>query len=124
MDPLQKTSDLIWQDAQHRVLFTLLDELASVDSTDGVLGRLTYYAESHFVIEEEYMARLAYPRELEHRLAHDRFREELSQMMDDPQQHDVASRQLISTFLTEWLKRHVLGVDKQLEAFILQSNQK
>ncbi len=28
---------------------------------------------------------------------------------------------LVSIYLTEWLKRHVLGIDKDLEAFILAS---
>jgi hemerythrin len=121
MDPLKQTSELIWQDAQHRVLFTLLDQLAKDDSTLSIMHRLTFYAESHFAIEEEYMARLGYPGEHEHRRAHDRFREELRQMMQQPEQHDQATRELISTFLTEWLKRHVLGIDKRLEAFILKS---
>lgn len=31
---------------------------------------------------------------------------------------------MVSTFLTEWLKRHVLGIYKDLEAFILASDLK
>ena len=31
---------------------------------------------------------------------------------------------LVATFLSEWLKRHVFGVDKELEAFILGADAK
>ena len=37
---------------------------------------------------------------------------------DEP---DAVFREIIATFLTEWLTRHVFGTDKELEAFILQS---
>jgi hemerythrin len=57
--------------------------------------------------------------------AHDKFRHELEQMMvDNADGHDSISRQLISTFLREWLKRHVFGIDKPLEAFLLAAEAK
>jgi hemerythrin len=37
---------------------------------------------------------------------------------------DDMFREIIATFLTEWLTRHVFGIDKELEAFILQSSAK
>ena len=58
---MQKTSDIIWQDAQHQVLFKLLDEIAEENSAALILDRLKFYAESHFSIEEQYMELLAYP---------------------------------------------------------------
>jgi hemerythrin len=33
-------------------------------------------------------------------------------------------RDLVATFLTQWLTRHVFGIDKDLEAFILASDRK
>jgi len=119
---MQKTSDILWQDTQHQVLFVLLDQIAEDGSAAGVLHQLTYYAENHFAIEEEYMTRLNYPGLDEHVQAHNRFREELAQMLLDTEQHDAISRQVISTFLREWLTRHIFGIDKQLEAFILQAD--
>ena len=118
---MQKTSDVLWQDTQHQVLFDLLDEIAEPDSESIVLEKLSFYAESHFALEEAYMATLHYPGEAEHKQAHDKFREELAQMFDPNQTHDAISRQVISTFLTEWLKRHIFGIDKKLEAFLLES---
>lgn len=118
---MQKTSDVIWQDTQHQVLFRLLDEVAETDSAAEVLRQLRYYAESHFALEERYMSLLDYPGKEEHVAAHDKFRSELRQMFEGGE-HDAASRQLISTFLTEWLKRHVFGIDKKLEEFLLANN--
>ena len=119
---MRKTSDVIWQDAQHQTLFDLLDQIAEDSSGIEVLDRLKFYAESHFVIEEKYMEELNYPGFAEHLAAHDKFRLELADMMDNPGKHDATSRQIISTFLTEWLKRHVFGIDKKLELFIFESN--
>ena len=103
---MQKTSDVIWQDAQHQVLFRLLDEVAGESPADDILNQLKFYAESHFSLEEHYMEVLDYPGRAEHVQAHDKFRQELEQMMiDNVEGHDSISRQLISTFLREWLDR-------------------
>jgi len=119
---MRKTSDVIWQDAQHQVLFDLLDQIAEADSSLQVLHQLKFYAESHFALEEKYMLLLDYPDYSEHLSAPDKFREQPSAMMESPQDHDTDSRQIISTFLTEWLKRPVFGIDKKLENFIFASN--
>ncbi|MEP5764201.1 MAG: hemerythrin family protein [Halieaceae bacterium] len=121
---MEKTSDIIWQDAQHQVLFELLDRIAEEGSATMVLHQLEFYAESHFAIEEQYMEELAYPGQEEHRQAHDKFRQELARMLEDSSEHDQVSRQVISTFLREWLKRHIFGIDKKLEDFILASKVK
>jgi hemerythrin len=118
---MEKTSDVLWQDTQHQVLFSLLEEIAEPNSERLVLEKLSFYAENHFALEEAYMSSLQYPGEEEHRRAHDKFRQELGQMLNPEANHDLASRQIISTFLTEWLKRHIFGIDKQLEAFLLNS---
>jgi hemerythrin len=118
---MRKTSELIWQDAQHQVLFDLLDQIAEQDSSLAVLHQLKLYAENHFALEETYMLRLEYPGYSEHLRAHDKFREQLVQMLVDAEDYDNSSRQIISTFLTEWLKRHVFGIDKKLEEFIFSS---
>lgn len=118
---MQKTSDVIWQDAQHQVLFQLLDEVAEEGSATDVIRRLKFYAESHFSLEEEYMRILDYPGHEAHVRAHDHFRAELAEMSADAEDHDNISRQIISTFLREWLTRHIFGIDKELEAFLLAS---
>ena len=118
---MEKTSDVIWQDTQHQMLFRLLDEVGHTGRAEAVLHRLKFYAESHFGLEETYMELLDYPKREEHIRAHDRFRDELKTMINTPESRDIATRQIISTFLTEWLKRHIFGIDKELEAFLLEN---
>lgn len=117
---MRKTSEIIWQDAQHRVLFEILDLVKSSEEGSKVLFRLRDYTENHFSLEERYMEELDYPGLEAHTQAHNSFRSEINQLLEQGVEPDAAFRDLIATFLTEWLKRHVFGIDKELEAFILQ----
>jgi hemerythrin len=121
---MQKTSDIIWQDTQHQVLFELIDKIKEVPFDPDILVRLKLYAEHHFILEETYMLKLEYPDADQHVHAHDRFREELAAMLEtDPSMHESLQISL-SDFLYKWLKLHVLGIDKKLEDFVLKSDSK
>ena len=121
---MQKTSDIIWQDTQHQVLFELIEKIKEVPFDPDILTRLKLYAEHHFSLEETYMLQLEYPHRDEHIEAHDRFREELAAMLEtDPSMH-VALQVSLSDFLYKWLKLHVLGIDKELEDFVMKSSAK
>lgn len=121
---MRKTSEIIWQDAQHQVLFDILDLVREPGSDRLILEKLRDYTENHFALEELYMLQLGYPGRDEHVRAHDRFREEIEKLLHNDQHHDALFMDVISTFLTEWLTRHVFGVDKKLEDYILLSNVK
>ncbi len=121
---MRKTSDIIWQDAQHQVLFEILDLLKEPTADRQVLCKLEDYTKYHFALEEQYMLELDYPGRAEHVLAHQRFRNEISELVREGSEPDAEFRGIIATFLTEWLTRHVFGIDKQLEDFILQSSVK
>jgi len=121
---MEKTSDLIWQDTQHQSLFKLIDDLKTLESASNIFEQLSNYAENHFCIEEAYMKQLNYPRMMEHIDAHNKFRTELKVMTIDHHKFDEQVRESISTFLREWLTRHVLGIDKDFEAFVLSSKYK
>ena len=121
---MRKTSELIWQDAQHQVLFEILDRIKQPGSGREVLCRLKDYTEYHFALEEQYMLQLDFPGREAHMRAHDRFREEIFQLLEEIDEPSSLDRDLISTFLTEWLTRHVFGIDKALEDFVLNSKAK
>ena len=122
--PMRKTSELIWQDAQHQVLFEILDVIGRPNANADVLRQLQHYTETHFSLEEHYMELLDFPGRDAHCEAHNRFRSEISQLMASDMEQDAGFCELISTYLTEWLTRHVFGIDKELEAFILASSAK
>jgi hemerythrin len=121
---MKKTSELIWQDKQHQVLFELIDQLESRNFDRSIFGRLYDYAEHHFSMEEFYMKELEYPGIEEHIIAHNRFRSELDDMLQMQHTHDEAFRQVLAEFLRNWLTGHIFGIDKDLEEFVLKSNRK
>ena len=121
---MRKTSELIWQDAQHQVLFQILDTIGQPESEADVLQQLQHYTETHFSLEERYMELLDFPGRDAHRQAHDQFRAEINKLMASDMEQDANFRALISTYLTEWLSRHVFGIDKELETFIMASSAK
>lgn len=121
---VRKTSELIWQDTQHQTLFHLIDQLKTVGSGIDVFTKLNDYAESHFSLEESYMLKLNYPRAKEHIKAHNKFRAELAMMALDQHEFDEQMRESLALFLREWLTRHIFGIDKDFEAFVLNSNYK
>lgn len=118
---MKKTSELIWQDKQHQVLFALIDQINAKKIDASIFRQLFEYAENHFVMEEEYMIKLNYPAAQQHIRAHNKFREELQIMMQEYTSYDDLFRQALAEFLTNWLKGHIFGVDKKLEDFILNS---
>lgn len=119
-----KTSELIWQDAQHQVLFKLIEDIKREPFDRSIFCQLQAYAEHHFSLEEVYMRELCYPEIDEHIKAHDRFREELTDMVASPLSINRELQDSLSLFLSEWLRLHVMGIDKKLEAFILESESK
>jgi len=118
---MRKTSALIWQDAQHQVLFEILDLIKLPSADREVLCRLKDYADNHFALEEQYMRELNFPGRVEHMQAHARFRREIAELLEGGDALDDQFREIIATFLTQWLTLHVFGIDKVLEEFILQS---
>lgn len=116
-----KTSDIIWQDAEHQVLFEILDQIRQPGSGDRAITRLQEYTESHFEVEEQYMLALDYPDREEHVHAHNQFRKEIELLLKGGEPDDQY-REMIATFLTQWLHRHVYHTDKKLEAFMLDSD--
>jgi hemerythrin len=121
---MRKTSDVLWQDAQHQVLFEIIDMLAEPGAGSQVLSKLRDYTENHFGLEELYMLELDYPGREAHVRTHDKFRQEIDKLLQGGQEHDPAFMGIISTFLTEWLSCHVFGIDKELEEFLLSSGSK
>lgn len=115
-----KTSDVIWQDAQHQVLFETLELIKQPGSDRQVIVKLRDYTETHFEMEERYMLAVGFPDRDEHVEAHDRFRHEIGFVLE-AEELDDQFRELSAIFLAQWLRRHVFGSDKVLADYILSS---
>ena len=121
---MDKTSDIIWQDSQHQILFELIDRIKEIPFDPEIIVRLRLYAENHFTLEEIYMEKLNYPEIEAHILAHNRFREELEALAEIEADGSSDIQVAMSNFLYKWLKMHVLGIDKKLEDFVMRSDVK
>jgi hemerythrin len=117
------TSELLWQETQHRRLFELLDALEGDAELAPLLSELHRYAEEHFTLEEAYMDAIAFPERAAHLRAHNKFREQLAGLSREGSRGEE-TRGLTAMFLREWLTRHIYGTDKVLEAFIVDSELK
>ena len=93
-----KTSELIWQDTQHQILFKLIDKIKEEPFDYEILNKLQLYAEHHFCLEEAYMAELDYPQAEAHIEAHDRFREELASLVETQSNMDSALQEALFLF--------------------------
>lgn len=102
-----KITDLISQDTQHQVLFQFIDRIREVPYDHEITNKLMLYAEHHYVLEEAHMKQLDYPHAAAHIQAHNRFRDELTAMIQaDPdmwQAFAVRKRSLSKDGLTLWL---------------------
>lgn len=122
-----KTSELIWQDAQHQDLLAIVNTLKhSTDPDPALLDKLADYVAYHFSLEEKYMQLTNYPRAKEHIHAHRAFEDKINGMKRSKlimqagfKQHSF--RKEVTDYLNDWLIKHVMGIDKDLEDHIMKS---
>lgn len=108
-------------DAQHRSLFTALNQLHDAIGSEGgsgliaqTLDFLVDYAGTHFRDEEARMLSLDFPGLREHEAEHRRL---LSQVADSVVRYKSnptsASAEALAAFLVDWLTDHIMLMDKQ-----------
>lgn len=116
-------------DLQHQKLFDLINQLYAAwqnskrDSADislmeemslqySTLEKLIEYTEYHFATEEKYMEQSQYPGYELQKKEHGQFTNEVTAMQEDFRSGKNVSTTDIIKFLVEWLKDHILGIDK------------
>jgi hemerythrin len=113
-------------DAQHRELLEQADRLlGAIGSDPAAVGRvldfLCDYAVSHFEMEERLMEQKGYPQAEAHRAAHASFVRAFGRLrydydLDGPTE---GFNELVSGWLVEWLKGHILDVDLALGRWLI-----
>lgn len=114
---------LLWQDFQHSQLLDCIDTLnqareksREAQEFERALDFLEFYIDSHFALESVYMASLKYPKKRMHELLHNDFVRMVAlfrrraRVTNEPE--------ALVAELCDWLKSHILGVDKELAEFI------
>jgi len=112
-------------DNEHKKLVELVNSLhdnmklgKGKESVSRVLDELIKYTGTHFRHEEMVMQANNYPGYLVHKAEHEKL---VKQVLDFKQKFDAGSVSLsisIINFLQDWVKNHILKIDKQYSDFL------
>jgi len=107
-------------DQQHKKLLAMLSDLGdALGAGEGymVLGKITNdlmtYTAAHFQTEENYFARFAYPDTDKHKREHAFFVKKVADFKRELANGKAMLATEVAQFLSDWLKQHIMGSDKQ-----------
>ncbi len=111
-------------DNQHKDLFKYLNELSDAMSSgkgneviSKILDSLLSYTTTHFKHEEEIFDKYNYPDKDFHIAKHEEFVAKIVQFKNDFDMGKALLSVKILRFLTDWLKEHINGTDKDYVEF-------
>jgi hemerythrin len=106
-------------DAQHKVLFDTINELAGAMRTGhgqqvirDVVERLAAYTRTHFLREELLMQQCGYPQLAQHRAQHSKLMADVEKYRNDLAEGRNPNTVAVLAFLQSWLVEHIRGSDK------------
>lgn len=105
-------------DEQHKKLVNCINLLhqAFIDKKGpelqaAIIAEMCDYAAYHFALEEELMAKSAYPGLAAHREEHEQFASEAADLKARSDSGALILTIVLLSFLKDWLKNHILGTD-------------
>ncbi len=115
-------------DRQHEQLFLLTNQaqtllkdqnmLYKFDDLKKILEGIRSYTLSHFVDEEAFMKNAGYVKLEEHLALHQKFLDDLTRIDEEASRVSLGTQDSILKelldYLTEWLHRHILLIDKEM----------
>jgi hemerythrin len=111
-------------DKEHQGLVMLINTLhdkmlegRAKDVLAPILEKLVDYTHTHFTNEETLFKVHGYPESAQHRTEHDAFRKKTSQLYEDFKSGQGGLSVEITSFLRDWLVKHIMGTDTQYMAF-------
>jgi hemerythrin-like metal-binding protein len=112
-------------DDQHKKLIALINELHEAMSLGkgrqvigSVLEELLKYTDYHFKAEEKAFDEFGYPQSAEHKRAHAGFIQKMKDLSDAHAKGSFMVTADTLGMLVDWLKDHIMGVDKQYAPFL------
>ena len=84
------------------------------------LDFLINYTQFHFSTEEKSMSETGYPELANHRAKHEELEKTLGNLIEDFKEDGITEKisEAVGTFLGNWLKDHIRGVDQVFAAFL------
>jgi len=112
-------------DHEHKELIDLINRLYDEASKEGTalsvsafFGDLFKGISSHFALEEQFMRDRNYNQFAPHKADHERLLDEIRDIMDDFEQHEVLSSAELGARLEAWFGRHFETHDAMLHAVL------
>jgi hemerythrin-like metal-binding protein len=112
-------------DDDHQELFRILNTLhdgmmarRGQEVLQKVLDELLKYTEGHFSREEDVMRKAGYPKLQMQIEQHRRFTDKIKDVSAKYKTGSLGITIEVLDFLTDWLKKHIIGVDQQYSDFL------
>ncbi len=123
-------------DKQHIAFLDLLNKMHDRYSNDadttigedkklhiyGDILKLREYALNHFFAEEKYMISNKYPKFFEHKNEHDTFIKKVFELEGKLFKDDSFNPRELIEFIVEWLKNHIIRIDRQFGEYTKRRN--
>ena len=107
-------------DEQHTRLVSIVNSLheamksgKSKEAMGEILGSLINYTKSHFAFEEKYFDLYRYENAVSHKAEHKKLTDQVLDFQKKFNSGAVALSVELMNFLSDWLKNHIKGEDKQ-----------
>jgi len=107
-------------DTQHQKLVAMVNALnAAMQQGKGkvavgqILDGLVSYTEYHFGAEEQLMDQFGYPESPTHKTEHVAFVKKIGEFKEEYRQGRLGLSVGVMTFLSDWLRCHIMGTDKK-----------
>jgi len=115
-------------DAHHREMFKQLNGFFArmmhgegPEAVQAVVAMMSSAMRPHFAEEEQAMERRAYPGLAAHRDSHQKFFSNFEQLKGKVESGDASAPAEMFEFISEWLKMHIMQVDKPFAEFLANS---
>ena len=112
-------------DQQHKQLVVMINKVseAMMNSKGNeilidILTELAQYTKNHFKYEEQYMAKINYPKLKEHKEVHDLITKQVGELYEKVKEGKFVSSVQISNMLKDWISGHILKVDMHYAKYL------
>jgi hemerythrin len=118
-------------DDQHKLLITMINDFydnivnrSNQENVSKLLISLKKYTQEHFSLEENYMKKFHYSSYDTHKREHDFFIAKIEGIEENISNGKLVLSLDITSFLFDWLKKHIQGTDQRYSDFFIQKGVK
>jgi len=115
-------------DNQHKRLVNMINELHDAmkqgkgnEHVEDIIIRLVDYSKYHFNTEEKYFHQFSYPDKESHIQTHVDFIDKVSIFAEKFKNNEVMLTIDVLTFLSDWLRNHIMGIDMDYSDFFIEN---